>query len=80
MSQPSTALHPRPAAIAEVIAISVTWPIALAVCGAGLLTQNAQLVLEGMALLFATYFQTLVRLYQLGSSDTKDESSYPIRL
>jgi len=35
---------------------------------------------RAMALLFATYFYTLVRLYQLGSSDTKDESRYPIKL
>jgi len=27
-----------------------------------------------------TYFYTLVGLYQLGSSDTKDESRYPIKL
>jgi len=79
MSQPSTALHPRPGAIAEVIAISVTWPCALAVCGVGLVTQNTELALEGLALFFATYFYTLVRLYQLGSADTRDESSYPIR-
>jgi hypothetical protein len=80
MSQPSSALHPRPTAIAEVIAISATWPCALAVCGAGLLTQNVQLALAGMALFFATYFYILVRLYQLGSSDAKDECRYPIKL
>jgi len=79
MSQPATALHPRRGAIAEVIAISVAWPCALAVCGVGLVTQNTQLALEGLALFFATYFYTLVRLYQLGSTDTKDESSYPIK-
>jgi hypothetical protein len=79
MSQPSIAPHPRPGAVAEVIAISVAWPCALAVCGAGLITQNTQLALEGLALFFATYFYTLVRLYQSGSTDTKDESSYSIR-
>ena len=87
MSQLSAAPRPRPGAIAEVIAISVTWPCALAVCGVGLVTQNTQLALEGLALFLATYFYTLVRLYQLGSSDTKDakdtkdtkdESAYPI--
>ena len=79
MSQPATALHPRRGAIVEVIAISVAWPCALAVCGVGLVTQNTQLALEGLALFFATYFYTLVRLYQLGSTDTKDESGYPIK-
>jgi hypothetical protein len=79
MRQPSTAPRPRAGAIAEVIAISITWPCALAVCGAGLVTQNAQLALEGLALFFATYFYTLVRLNQSGSSDTKEETSYPMR-
>jgi hypothetical protein len=69
MRQPSTAPRPRAGAIAEVIAISVTWPCALAVCGVGLVTQNTQLALEGLGLFFATYFYTLVRLYQLGSSN-----------
>jgi len=79
MSQPSTALRPRAGAVAEVIAISVAWPCALALCGAGLVTQNTQLALEGLILFFATYFYTLIRLYQLGSSDTGDEASYPVR-
>jgi hypothetical protein len=78
MRQPSTAPHPRPGAIAEVITISVTWPCALAVCGVGLITQNTQLALAGLALFFATYFYTLVRLYQSGSTDTKDARNYPI--
>ena len=79
MSQPSTALRPRAGAVAEVIAISVAWPSALALCGAGLVTQSTQLALEGVILFFATYFYTLIRLYQLGSSDTGDEASYPVR-
>jgi hypothetical protein len=78
MSQSPTAPRPRSGAIAEVIAISVVWPCALAACGAGLVTQNTQLALEGLALFFATYFYTLVRLYQSSSSDIKVESSYPI--
>src|SRR5215510_7982316 len=45
----------------------------------GLVTQNTQLALEGLILFFATYFYTLIRLYQLGSSDTGDEASYPVR-
>lgn len=79
MRQPATAPRPKPGAIAEVIAISAAWPCALAVCGVGLVTQNTQLALEGLALFFAVYFYTLVRLYQLGSTDTKDESGYPIK-
>ena len=78
MSQPSIAPPPRSGALAEVIAIIVVWPCALAACGAGLVTQNTQLALEGLALFFATYFYTLVRLYQSSSSDTKVESSHPI--
>ena len=78
MRQPSTAPRPRAGAVGEVIAISVAWSCALAVCGAGLVTQNTQLALEGLTLFFATYFYTLVRLYQLSSSDTKEESNYPI--
>jgi hypothetical protein len=79
MRQPSTAPRPKAGAIAEVIAISITWPCALAVCGTGLITQNTQLALEGLALFFATYVYTLVRLNQSGSSDTKEETSYPMR-
>jgi hypothetical protein len=76
--QSSTALRQRPGAIAEVIAISIIWPCALVTFGAGFLTQNTELALQGLAMFLATYFYTLVRLYQIGSPDTYKESSLPI--
>jgi hypothetical protein len=76
----STALHQRRGTIAEVAAINIIWPCALGVFGRGLLTQNLGLALQGLALFFATYFYTLVRLYQLGSSDIDEESSDPVAL
>jgi hypothetical protein len=76
----STPRHQRRGTIAEVAAINVVWPCALGVFGTGLVTQNFALALQGLALFFATYFYTLVRLYQLGSSDIDEASSDPVTL
>jgi hypothetical protein len=77
--QSSTALYQRSAAVAEVIVINAIWPCGLGMFGAGLVTQNTELALQGLAVFLATYFYTLVRLYQARSVDDHEKSSDPIR-
>ena len=77
---PLTAPRQRRGTLAEVAAINVIWPCALGVFAKVLVTQNFALALQGLALFFATYFYTLVRLYQLGASDIDEERSAPVAL
>jgi hypothetical protein len=77
--QSSIARYQRSAAIVEVIVINVIWPCGLGVFGAGLVTQNTELALQGLVVFLATYFYTLVRLYRVSSLDDNEKSSSPIR-
>jgi hypothetical protein len=53
----------------EIVAINIAWPCGLGVFAAGLMTQNNGPALQGLAFFFATFFYTLVRIYQLGRTD-----------
>jgi hypothetical protein len=61
--------HDKPASTMDIVAINIAWPCGLGVFTASLMTQNKGHALQGLALFFATFFYTLVRIYQLGRTD-----------
>jgi hypothetical protein len=65
----SSASRARPASIAEVVAISLAWPCALAGFVTGLMTDNTGLALIGLASYLATWCYALVRATQVGRAD-----------
>ena len=59
----------RLASLAEVVVIMLAWPCALAGFATGLVTQNTELALIGLASYLATWCYALVRATQVGRAD-----------
>jgi len=61
--------HVRSGSLAEVIAISLAWPLGLTWFVHGLMTEQPLHAVQGLAGFFLVFFYVLVRLYQLRRRD-----------
>jgi hypothetical protein len=65
----SVQAHVRSGSLAEVIAISLAWPLGLTWFVRGLMTEQPLHAVQGLAVFFLVFFYVLVRLYQLRRRD-----------
>jgi len=69
VTRASAQSHVRSGSLAEVIAISLAWPLGLTWFVQGLMTEQSPHAVEGLAAFFLVFFYVLVRLYQLRRLD-----------